>query len=338
MAKVVASETEKTYIFSSTMTSSKKRMVDIVHLDTSCSVCNESEIVKFTTSGEKLNSRIVQATKTSPEEGALRDTRFLVNPPAQDVYVSPQKTPTRKSTLQADTRGVTLEHSEVITPTASSSLNCHSAFAVQDIPLQTDQAGLCPDPMPTHSVETVPIELNIPTAESVPAEPHNSNAISSPLGTTPPKASPKVDTTAAPVNVRNKAEKPRAASSDANLNKYAGTSRQKSKKKVRLHQDARTLVFVCSDTRVAYNESHCAHPDLPQPQDFTPQHNAMENVVNPSSYSFAKTPSTQALMRQETDRHLMQAQTSAQQAMVAATSALAQSHYEWSRMHNQVYH
>ena len=332
---MVAVEKEKTYIFSPSGTSSKKQLIDIVHLDSKCSPCNESETVKFTSSEDKLSSHIAQVSKTSPDEEPVRDAQFLVNPP-QELYISPRKTPSRKSTLQADTRGVTLEHSEVVTPTTSSSLNCHSAFAVQDIPLKKDQGGLCTDPVPTQSV---PIELNIPTVESVPAQPHNSDVIASPLGTTPPKAFPKVYTTAAPVNVRNKAEIPRAASSNANSNGKAGSSLPKSKKKkARVHQDARTVVFVRSDTRVAYNNGpNFTHSEMPLPQD-VPQHNTMANIINPSLYNFASTQSTQAFMRQETDRHLMQAQTSAQEAMVAATSALDQSRYEWSLMQNQVSH
>ncbi|KAG0578445.1 hypothetical protein KC19_4G023200, partial [Ceratodon purpureus] len=340
LENIVSSESEKTHVVSSPMNTSKKQSVNIAHLDTTYSADSESETIKFTSSEDKRSSHVVQAPLSTPIEAPVSDTHFLVNPPAQDVYVSSQMTPTRKSISQVNTRDVTLGHSEVITPTTSSSLNHHSTFAVQGIPLQSlDQTGLCtPDPVPTQSVETIPIELNVPTAESVQTQPLYSDAVSSPFGTTPPKESPKVHTTTAPVNVTNKEEKPRVASLNVNSNGKAGTSRQKSKKKkVRMQQDARTVVFVRSDTRVAYNGPQYAHSsELPLPQDGT-QHNTMPNVINPSLYNFANTQSTQAFMRQETDRHLMQAQTTAQEAMVSATSALAQSHYEWSQMQNQIF-
>lgn len=95
------------------------------------------------------------------------------------------------------------------------------------------------------------------------------------------------------------------------------------------HRDARsTMVFVRSDTRtVAYNNGpHFAVPDQEGPQ---------QNAMNGFFGSSRSNPAA-AFMNHETDGHLMQAQNSAKDAMVAATSALAQSHCEWSRMQNQV--
>jgi len=184
--------------------------------------------------------------------------------------------------------------------------------------VQADRRGLTVEPFEvditptTTSPQAVEMPL-CPTAESLP-----------PMPTSPLAA-------AAPVNKRSKS------------NEKAGTSKKSKKKKARVqHQDARTMVFVRSDTRVAYNNRphFASNTDHSNPQEVS-QHNAVVNIMNPSLYDFVGSPQSgraAAFMSHETDVHLMQAQTSAKDAMVAATSALGQSHCEWSRMQSQVLH
>lgn len=317
------------------MTSSNKQLVDIIKLNTICSACNECETIKCTSFEEKANNNIIRATKTSSNEGPLCDTQFFLKPSIQKVYTNPQNIPIQKATLKAHVRDVSLKHNETVTPTTSSTLDCHSAFAMQEI-LPHEAQSKCPlNSMPIQGLEMISMELNIPTINSVSAQLHSPNTTSSLLATTLLEAPSKVDVIAVPTNMKCKMEKFPAISLNANLNRMASTSKQKSKKKICMCQDARTMVFVRSNTQVAYNGPHFAHPQLPLPQNVT-QQNTMTDVLNPSLYNFANTQSNQVCMHQETDKYLMQAQTSAQEAIVAATSALAQSHYNWSQMQNQV--
>lgn len=219
------------------------------------------------------------------------------------INVSPQNSPIQKTTFQGDKKSFIVESFKVITPTNSS----------------------------PQVVET-PVKLISPTTKSLLKMPSiiefsNLNTLSSPLETTSPK-------TTTSMNKRYKSEKPSASS-----NGKVSMSKYKSKKKKTHvhHQDARTMVFVHSNTHVAYNNGlHFANRDLTQE---ISQHNPMMNVINPSFlYDFVESPQpTQTpLMHDKTEVHLMHAQNSAKDAMIAATSALAQSHCEWSHMQTQV--
>lgn len=103
----------------------------------------------------------------------------------------------------------------------------------------------------------------------------------------------------------------------------AGASDSKSRKKQKsdMNHDTRTMIVV-------HPENHSRELS---------QYHAMESYQNTSLYGYASVPqSSRSLVHVETDKQLLHAQTTAQDAMVAATSALAQSHCVWARIQSQV--
>jgi hypothetical protein len=103
----------------------------------------------------------------------------------------------------------------------------------------------------------------------------------------------------------------------------AGASDSKSRKKQKsdMNHDTRTMIVV-------HPENHSRELS---------QYHAMEGYQNTSLYGYASVPqSSRSFVHVETDKQLLHAQTTAQDAMVAATSALAQSHCVWARIQSQV--